>query len=70
MPGLQDAPGVQNRAISIPMRMEKTGPPITGTSFPSSQEGTAMARHTARPGIFFLIDCIRGDSFIFFYTID
>ena len=58
-PGLQAAPGVQSRAMTMPMTMENTGPPMTGTSLPSSHEGTAMARHTAMPGRCFLMVCIR-----------
>ena len=58
-PGLQAAPGVQNRAMTMPMTMENTGPPMTGTSLPSSHEGMAMARHTAMPGRYFLMVCIR-----------
>ena len=64
-PGLQAAPGVQNRAMTIPMTMENTGPPMTGTSLPSSHEGTAMARHTAMPERYFLMVCIlRYHSFL------
>lgn len=37
---------------TMPSKIEKTGPPTTGTSPPSSQAGTAIERHNAMPGPF------------------
>ena len=54
-PGLVVAPGVQISAATMPIRIEKTGPPTTGTSFPSSHDGIAIARQTPIPGAYFLI---------------
>ncbi len=63
MPGLQTVPGVHSKAMIIPRRMEKTGPPMTGTSLPSSHDGMAMERHTAIPGRLFLMVCMMNSSF-------
>ena len=41
---------VQKSVITIPKRIEKTGPPTTGTNLPSNQAGMAIARHTISPG--------------------
>ena len=39
----------------IPIKIAKTGPPITGKSFPKSQEGTEIARHNKSPNPLSLI---------------
>ena len=63
-PGLNASFGDQNSAMTMPMRIENTAPPTTGTSLPSSQAGIEMARHTPRPGSSCLIFCTKKDSFL------
>ncbi|EDK25134.1 hypothetical protein RUMTOR_00026 [[Ruminococcus] torques ATCC 27756] len=37
----------------MPIRMAKTGPPMTGNDFPRNHAGMEMARHSRRPAPFF-----------------
>ena len=58
MPGCTLVLFFQNSVSTMPIRMENTGPPTTGTACPSSHAGIAMHRHSSSPAPFFLIKSI------------
>ena len=58
MPGCTLVLFFQNSVSTMPIRMENTGPPTTGTACPSSHAGIAMHRHSSIPAPFFLIKSI------------
>ena len=47
----------KNRVTIMPIRMEKTGPPTTGTALPKNHAGMAMARQIRMPAVFFAKNC-------------
>ena len=47
----------KNRVTIMPIRMEKTGPPTTGTALPKNHAGMAMARQSRMPAVFFAKNC-------------
>lgn len=53
MPGCAAVLSRQSSVTIIPARMPNTGPPTIGNFCPSSQQGTAMTRHTRMPFQFF-----------------
>ena len=53
MPGCAALLSCQSRVTIMPARMPNTGPPTIGNRCPSSQQGTAMTRHTRMPFQFF-----------------
>ena len=62
IPGEKTVLSVRIRVTIIPIRIEKTGPPTTGTAFPSSHDGMAISRHKSRPAPFFLKKFIKYSS--------
>jgi len=54
MPGSKDFFSLKNKVTIIPSSMAITGPPMTGASFPSIHDGTAITRQRAIPLPFFV----------------
>ena len=63
-PPLHQSFFLRNSASTMPMRIANTGPPTTGSQFPSSHAGTAMPRHNKIPGPYFFTIAIIIKAFL------